>query len=334
MEKRPLISVIIPIYNAEDTIEKCVRSVLSQTYRELEIILVDDGSLDSSGEIIDRLAAQAPRIVVRHTENGGSSRARNVGISMAHGLYLGFVDSDDYIAEDMYAKLYEAIEDNDISQAGRDEIASDGTRLPDICKPPEEKAFLPSAEFMREILMHRGDCSMCTKLIKRELLDRVYRETGEYFPQGRLNEDFHIFIRMLPRTKGVVCLPEQLYHVYYKAESNSRRKDKNEFPRVFADCVDNADMAAEIVKENYPHLKGVAFRFGVFQRLEYLLHIPVMMMTKDNAEYRNIVRWMRRRLFLSVVNPYLTVKNKLYHLLFAIAPAGIRKLHRRVKGLA
>ena len=103
MEK--LISVIVPVYNVEEYVEKCVLSIINQTYKNLEIILVDDGSTDNSGKICDEIAIKDNRIKVIHKKNGGLSDARNVGIDIAKGDYLGFVDSDDYIDPDMYSIL-------------------------------------------------------------------------------------------------------------------------------------------------------------------------------------------------------------------------------------
>ena len=104
-----LISVIIPVYNVENYLDECIQSVLQQTYKNLEIILVDDGSTDNSGVICDEYKDKDTRITVLHQKNGGISKARNVGIEYAHGEYIGFVDSDDFIHPQMYELLYAAI---------------------------------------------------------------------------------------------------------------------------------------------------------------------------------------------------------------------------------
>ena len=103
------ISIVVPVYNVEQYLEKCVNSIINQTYKNLEIILVDDGATDSSGNMCDELAKSDNRIKVYHKENGGLSDARNYGVERATGEYIGFVDSDDYIDSEMYEKLYEAI---------------------------------------------------------------------------------------------------------------------------------------------------------------------------------------------------------------------------------
>nr|WP_296473027.1 glycosyltransferase family 2 protein [uncultured Acetatifactor sp.] len=318
-----MITVIVPVYNIKDYLPRCVRSITAQTYSRLEIILVDDGSTDGTGQLCHRLAEEDGRIRVLHKENGGSSSARNLALAQAAGEYVGFVDSDDYIAPDMYELLMRGIREFGVSaaQVARDEIDEKGNPLPDICVPPKEATVLDDREFMEELLMHRGDCSFCTKLIRRDLFP------AEAFPVGKLNEDFHLLVRMLPGMGKVASLPDQAYHVFYRIGSNSRKADKETFSRVYADCVENADMVAEIVKRDYPELEDTAFRFGVFQRLEYLLHIPISQMTRDNGTYRGIVAYLRRNWARAMGSRILTEKNKAYHTLFAIAPKRLRRLH-------
>lgn len=331
-----MISVIVPVYNTKEYLERCVNSLLMQTYSDMEIILVDDGSTDGSGELCDRFAAREQRIRVFHKENGGSSSARNLGIDNAKGDYIGFVDSDDYVDADMYERLYAAIREHHVNaaQIGRDEIDPDGRILPDICIPPEKDECIVTEKFMEELLMHRGDCSFCTKLIKREMFSEEDESAGRErsrFPIGVLNEDFHLLIQMLDRIGPIVSLPGHAYHVFYRLGSNSRKESRENFSRVFADCVDNADLAAEIVAGKYPDLGTAAFRFGIFQRLEYMLHIPIAQMNRENNIYRNIVGYLRKNWLKSMRNPLLTKKNKVYHTLFALAPRSVRKLHRRLR---
>lgn len=101
-----LISIIVPIYNVEKYLSECLDSIINQTYKNLEIILIDDGSTDNSGKICDKYAKKDKRIVVIHRTNGGVSSARNLGLKIANGSYIGFVDADDWIANDMYENLY------------------------------------------------------------------------------------------------------------------------------------------------------------------------------------------------------------------------------------
>ena len=173
--ERPKITVIIPAYNIENLITRCVESVVKQTYPEelTQILVVDDGSTDNTGRIIDELADKYSNVTALHEPNGGSSRARNYALSKAEGDYIGFVDSDDYISPFMYEKLVDALIRNNalMAQTGRDEIAEDGSRLPDVVQVPEWETIYTDKGFLKELLMHRGDASFCTKLTSRKLFD-------------------------------------------------------------------------------------------------------------------------------------------------------------------
>lgn len=246
--KQPLISVIVPVYNIIPYLPRCVESLRTQTYENLEILLIDDGSTDETPALCDRLATEDERIRVFHKKNGGPSSARNFGLQQAGGEYVGFVDSDDYVDADMYERLYGAIEKTGmpVAQVGRDEIDKDGNILPNICEPVATEQVIPAEDFLKELLMHRGDCSFCTKLLRKDLF------TIEQFPLGALNEDFHLLVKMLTREEsavpGIACIPGQAYHVFYRPDSNTR--DKNRFSRVFADNIDNADMVLALVDKN------------------------------------------------------------------------------------
>lgn len=329
MKKLPLITVIVPVYNTKEYLPRCVEGIMAQTYGNLEIILVDDGSTDGTGDLCDAYAGKDERIRVFHKANGGSSSARNYGLERATGEYVGFVDSDDYVEPDTYERMMRGIIETGISiaQIGRDEIDEDGNRLPDVCVPPSEEKIYSKEEFMKELLLHKGDCSFCTKLLRRDLFQ------NNRFPEGRLNEDFYLMIHLLTEVEGVLSLPERGYHVFYRMGSNSRKKDQNDFSRVFEDNVVNADEAAGIVEKWFPTLGEIAFRFGIFQRLDYLLHIPIPMMKRDNSFYREVVRYLRKNWGRAMKNPILTKKNKAYHTAFAIMPKGIRIIHKRLKGI-
>jgi glycosyltransferase involved in cell wall biosynthesis len=351
--KKDLISVIVPVYNIKEYLERCVDSILAQTWENLEILLVDDGSFDGTELLADELGKRDGRIRVFHKENGGSSSARNLGIREARGAYLGFVDSDDYIEPFMYERLYRAIKETGmpVAQGGRREIDERGNFLPDICIPPEEQVVYNGKDFMRELLLHKGDCSFCTKLTDVSLFkgretgrcvlsgdrnkeqsacEAYCADTGE-FPEGKLNEDFHVLVRMLPEIEGIVSVPERVYNVFYKSGSNTRTGSEANFSRVYGDNVDNADMVTELVREYYPELEKTAQRFGLYQRLDYMLHIPIGEMKKENRQYVEIVRYLKKNRAEICRNRELAKKEKLYLLLFSMMPATIRKVHRFVR---
>ena len=328
------ISVIIPAYNVESLIEKCVTSVAEQDYPSdlLQIIVVDDGSTDRTGARADELSKKYANVQVLHKKNGGSSSARNAGLLAATGEYVGFVDSDDYISSAMYSALVRAAEVNhaDMVQISRDEIAEDGTALPDVVTPPDRETIISSDEQLKSLLMHTGDASFCTKLTKRSLFTEDMK-----FPEGELNEDFYLMIHMLEKIDKLVILPYQYYHVFYRSGSNSRKnkEDRDYFPSVYTDIVRNADVALDLVKNYHPDLIRIAERFGYVQRLDYLLHIPVSKMNSDNLFYLEVVKRIRGDLLKILTNKYLTSKQKIYLFILSISPKQIRKLHARIRGI-
>ena len=321
------ISIIVPVYNSIDCLERCVKSICAQTYGNLEILLIDDGSTDGTDRLCERLASEDDRIRVYHKENGGASSARNVGIRLASGKYLGFVDSDDYIEPDMYELMAKAMQERpqDVVQVSRDEEDEAGRRLPDVCVPPDTVRFCTAEEFLKELLLHRGDCSFCTKMVRRELFE-THR-----FPEGVLNEDFSLLVDMLQEIAGITVLPKQCYHVVCRQESTTRRKTQDSFSRVFLDIVDNADKIQELVDRSYPALYEYAVRFNLYQRLDYLLHVPIPQMRSDNDFYRRVKSYLRRHVGDTVRNPYLSGKNKIYLLLLTVVPGIVRRVHARIR---
>ena len=333
------VSVIVPVYNTGEYLPRCLDSLVSQTMpaEELEIIAVDDGSTDGSGDIADDYAKRFPNVRVIHQKNAGSSAARNAGLREAHGRYLGFVDSDDYVSPGMYAALYDALVRTGVpmAQTGRDEYGEDGSRLPDVTGIPEKESFILADEMLFSLLMHEGDASFCTKLTDRKLFE------GREFPEGMLNEDFRLLIYMLTGEGGsgapdkLVALPERDYHVFYRTGSNSRKKtaEKDYFPPVFSDIVTNADLAMELVKSRRPGILPAAERFALVQRLDYLLHIPVSMMRRDNAFYTGVKKYVRKHVSQILLNPYLSGRERRLLLVLAAAPRTARAVHRRIKHL-
>lgn len=319
------VSVIVPVYNTLDCLERCVNSICSQTYGNLEIILVDDGSTDGTGELCDKLAAKDFRIRVYHKENGGASSARNLGLRNAVGDYVGFVDSDDYIDADIYKTMVELAVKKEYQavQISRDEIDENGNKLPDVCIPPKEIRFCDSQTFIKELLLHQGDCSFCTKLIKRELFHK------RKFPEGELNEDFKLLVELLTHIDGIAILPKQGYHVVCRSNSTTRKHSEDNFSRVFIDIVNNADSMQELVDESYPVLHRYAIRFNLYQRLDYMLHVPIPQMNRKNGFYKDVKKYLHRHVFSTIFNPYLTFKNKIYLLLLTVAPKTVRKAHKR-----
>ena len=336
------LSIIVPFYNmaADGKLNYCMDSLLGQTIGEgrsaaeraageiwtYEILAVDDCSTDDTFILLTAYAEKYPGRVraLKTPYNKKQGGARNLGIDCARGEWIGFMDGDDWAAPDMYEKLVKALikSGKGIAQIGRDEIDESGKRLPDLCTPPEEEQEISYEDFLKELFLHRGDCSFCTKLIKRELLGK------RRFPEGVLNEDFHLLVDLLAEEQAdVICLPDYGYHVFYRSGSNTRKTDPEAFSRVYADNVDNALMVVRLAKEKLPRLKKEAFRFCVIQHLDYMLHIPISRMNREEDGFQQKVKWLRKSWPQAMQNPYLSKKNRLYHTLLALAPKSVRKIH-------
>ena len=324
-----LLSVIVPVYNTKPYLERCVASIRNQSYENLEILLIDDGSSDQSGSLCEKMALEDKRVRAFHKENGGSSSARNLGLQYAKGEYIAFVDSDDYLEKDMYAYLMEAIQRTkvNIAQIGRIEETEEGELQPEVCKIPYQEIIYPADLFLKELLMYRGDSSFCTKVIKKELFEHAN------FPEGELNEDLRLMVAFLEQGEKILSLPYEGYHVVYRMGSNTRKKGKESFSRAYLDSVHNADRIFRLVIQKYPEMKAEAERFGAYQRLLYLLHIPISQMKKTNQSYRSIVKYIQKNRIAIRKNPYLTKKDKKYLCILSIAPRWVRMIHAKYRGL-
>ena len=170
----PKISIIVPVYNVEKYLNRCIDSILNQTLEDIELILVDDGSKDGSGQICDEYAVKDCRVRVFHIENGGPAKARNLGIIHAIGEYIGFVDSDDYIESSMYERLYSRamINNSDVVMCGYNIVTEDSV----IHKILNYNSEYSNQDIIKENLIyayytdkHDGLYSLCNKIFKRSL---------------------------------------------------------------------------------------------------------------------------------------------------------------------
>ncbi|MDR1613956.1 MAG: glycosyltransferase [Campylobacteraceae bacterium] len=202
--KQPLISVIVPIYNVEIYLKKCLDSIISQTYKNLEIILIDDGSPDNCGKICDEYALKDKRIKVIHKKNGGLSDARNAGLDAAKGEYIAFVDSDDYITENIYEELVGIAqkETADIVMHTFYIIDNKGVKISQI----EGADSLSIDEIRYLILMDKYSNCACDKLYKAELFKDLKFFVGAY------SEDLFIMPTLFFRAKKAVLINKPYYY--------------------------------------------------------------------------------------------------------------------------
>lgn len=328
-----LISIVIPAYNAENYIERSAASVLAQTHRELELLIVDDGSRDGTFEAMKRIAGADPRVRIFRKENGGAASARNLAIREAGGEYLGFVDADDYITPDMIEKMlaglagFEGADRPVILQLGRREVDEEGESLPDVLPPVNEPELIGAKEFIRRLYLYTGDSSMCTKLTPRSLL------AAHPFPEGRTGEDFRLLFSILPESGGVLSLPGTGYCVVHRKGSVTRRGEGQGFSRAYMDVITNAGEAEPEVLSRWPDLLEEAVRFGLYVREDYMLHVPIGDMNRQNRFYRDVLSYLRDHFAAMLRNPYLARKDKFYLVLFASAPRFVRRVHRCVMKL-
>lgn len=202
------ISVIVPIYNVEQYLDECIKSIVEQDYKDLEIILVDDGSPDNSGRIIDDWAKKDPRIMPLHKQNGGLGDSRNYGFSHSTGDYIAYVDSDDVIDPSFFSKLMEALQGNDADMCGcrfyRNNVDGDGFRYPD---PDESYRFSATTEeFLERLYNDFGVfCIACCKLYKRKVI------SDSMFPKVKIAEDAMVIRKLAYRCSKIAYIPDALY---------------------------------------------------------------------------------------------------------------------------
>ncbi len=203
-----IVSVIVPVYNVERYLEQCLDSIIKQTYSSLEILIVNDGSTDQSGEIASRYAGLDDRIILLEKKNGGLSDARNYGLDRVSGDYIMFVDSDDYIEADMVEYLLNAIEKTDaqIAVCGYRVVSEDGENLPDWESFPKEKVVC-SQDYWKvyhEEAYIYGVVAW-NKLYRKTVFDRIR------FPVGKVHEDEFILHKLLHIADRIVCCPAKKY---------------------------------------------------------------------------------------------------------------------------
>jgi len=217
--ENPLISVIVPVYNVEKYLTRCIDSILAQRYPYIEILLIDDGSTDGSSSICEQYAQKYNNISVYHQKNGGLAAARNTGLLKCQGEYIGFIDSDDFIAADMYEYLYNLLIKNQAECASIDFVFTTLDVVTDV-QLEEKVSVYEGEEILEKHLMEAttttGAHSVCRCLFARSILSNMY------FRVGIINEDIAFKFMALARCKRMVCSNQPKYFYYQKGESITR----------------------------------------------------------------------------------------------------------------
>ena len=278
---KPLISVVVPVYNMERYLERCVDSILAQDYANLELILVDDGSTDESLSICNRYRQTDPRVKVLHQENGGQGSARNAGIDIAQGEYLGFVDSDDTIVTDMYSYLVGLCQDNGA------QIAVAGLCAAGAPQGAISETIMEHDEFYPKLLADEISSHPCNKLFDRTLWD------GIRFPQRNSVDDMMILPALFDRADRVVVSNKNVY-LYYNDRPDSVSNSKltthiNAYERFVAFGERGiADRQEGILA------KAVGFAIGAFSRM-----YPQVQYQEECEAIRSFFALMRKRFRLT-----------------------------------
>lgn len=217
-----LISIIVPVYKTEKYLRRCINSIWNQDYLTLEIILVDDGSPDKSGELCDELAKLDDRIRVIHKENGGLSSARNAGIEQAKGKYICFIDSDDYIEKDYVSTLYRLIDSNDaeLAKINYIEVSVDDYTE----KTPKKDVLLYKGQNVEKAYLELRVDSSCVFMYKKPLIGETR------FPEGKTSEDIPFNFDIFKKAQSFAYLPVNKYYYWHNPNSISNGPlDKNMF---------------------------------------------------------------------------------------------------------
>lgn len=256
-----MISVIVPVYNVENYLDRCIASIVSQSYRELEIILVDDGSSDSSGSICDEWAKKDSRILVLHQNNAGVSSARNAALRIAKGDFFAFVDADDYIRADMLEQLLSALTDDvDFSVCGFNTVENEIISQV-MC---DEKKQVNSAEAAR-LCIQKGEWGLViwNKLFRRSTI--FSNSESVRFPEDIfIGEDALWLIEVCCRTRTAVYVPEACYNYIKRQNSAVYRSKRERLVESSASRYESAVRGYEILKNAGIPCAGMMFRRAVF----------------------------------------------------------------------
>lgn len=313
----PVISIIVPVYNVEKYIDKCIKSILAQTFKDFELILVDDGSTDDCGKICDEYAEKDKRIKVIHKKNGGLSSARNAGIEASNGSYLGFIDSDDYIDDDMYEVLYNNIikENADISACGIYDCYY-GKKIKKN-KKIVYKTFITEEAIYSIFTDNMIRVSAWNKLYRKNIFDEIR------YPVNKTAEDAFIIIDILLSCRKIVATSEQKYYYYHRENSiMTCRSARN--------CCDHIEAWEKNYDFTLSHFPGLANVSKDRLYFAYFFAFDTIINSYDKDEYivqeKKILRYLRSNAADIIINSKLSLKRKAALAVLLLSKSAYRKL--------
>lgn len=284
---KELVSVIVPVYNVENELRACLDSIVNQTYHELEIILINDGSKDDSGKICDDYAHKDYRIKVINKDNGGLSDSRNVGISISKGKYLAFVDSDDVIHHSYIEMLLKNIEEADLVICKHKHFSDDGDlELDDLDNFNVEE--ISSQYLLKNLNTYKHPLGVVAwnKLYKRELWN------GIRFPYGKIHEDEFVSHQIISRCQKILIVDSNLY--FYRKRENSIMSTIDKSNRSALDKMEAFYLRRKFYQDNNMHEQ-------VFEMNGQILYRCLLRGVDNNNEIWRCMRW--RDIFNSTLKP-------------------------------
>lgn len=285
-----LISVIVPVYNVEKYLVKCIESIINQTYKNIEIILVDDGSTDSSSEICDNYSMKYNNIITFHKKNGGLSSARNYGIENCNGEYITFVDSDDYISNVFIQTLYSAVKNKkaDLVISGLKDFYENEIVKADNIDLNVEKVITKEIALKKMLLQEEIDVNSTAKLYSKKIFENIR------FPEGKLYEDIQIIDDIISNASCIVQISYRGY--YYLQRVNSIMYGKMSIERLV--LIEKTKQLIQYTKENYPDIVDASIKRYIYCNFHLLGRSVV-----DN-NYKNIS--------IELKDNIITYKKKIY----------------------
>lgn len=315
-----VISIIVPIYNVDNYLERCINSLLSQTYRNLEIILVDDGSTDKSGMICDRYTEIDKRIKVVHKGNGGLSDARNLGICISTGNFLSFVDSDDWIEKEMIETMYNKIVENeaDIAICRRFRAYQGGAKQIEVFKTYPKTDFFDRKTGLKYLMSFCGyDMSVCDKLFKKSCLENIE------FPYGKTCEDSYTTYKIFSQSDKVVYINKGLYNYFYRENSITRNSVVNET------VIEATYEQMKFIRDKFPELIPEASSSYITAMVSVLNEYIKRKMKWDS--YKKYKSEALKYLKNALKNKNISLSKKLQLILFCISSTIYEKFYKYVK---
>ncbi len=310
-----LISIIVPVYNVKNYLKKCLDSLVNQTYKNLEIIVVNDGSDDGSEEICNEYARKYDFIQVIEKENGGLSDARNCGIRAATGEYIGFVDSDDWIENDMYQSLIEVIikYNADIAMCGR--YIVQGNSVLSLYTSEKIRVYKGNEALKQLLLGKELDSSVCDKLFHKSLIKDIE------FPIGKIHEDIFTTHKIVNKCKKMVHIGSPKYYYYNRKGSIT----KSQFSKRNFDLIE----AYQQIREEYENLQfNDIIEFNYNKNIIHLLNKIIYSHQEEEfrLEILSFKNYFRKNINIIFFNKYIDSKMKIKILLIVFFYRFYRKV--------